>query len=176
MTRRVGRNFGLGKKGAGESGGRSALGWLDLPPLWLAAFALVGLLLARFLPIYQYGATFGDPFWGPLGFAFIGLGLAIAGWAAATFAAHKTTLLPGETPSALVSSGPYRFSRNPIYLADLLLLAGWCVMLGAITPFLLIAPFAKVLEIRFIAPEEARLAEQFPDEWAAWSARVRRWI
>ncbi len=181
MTRRVGRNFGLrpqgpGDRPEGDPARRSAIYWIDLPPVWLIGFALAAAALARWLPLYAFGDGFGDPVWAPAGVAVVALGLGLAGWSAAAFARAKTTLMPGETPTALVESGPYRFSRNPIYLADLLLLLGWGLMLGAVAPLLLIPVFAKTLEARFIRPEERRLAEAFPEAWSTWSARVRRWL
>ncbi|MEL6316286.1 MAG: isoprenylcysteine carboxylmethyltransferase family protein, partial [Pseudomonadota bacterium] len=67
-------------------------------------------------------------------------------------------------------------SRNPIYLGDALILTGWCLTLGAASA--LIAPplFVAWISRRFIAPEEAALRAAHPEDYAAWSARVRRWI
>lgn len=182
MTRRVGRNFGLGKRrgsaAAPEDDGakRPLLSWIDLPPIWLLGFAVLAYLLAGLFPVFRFAAVMSDPVWGTVGAVLIGLALALTGWAAMTFAVHRTTLLPGETPTALVTTGPYAWSRNPIYVADVVLLVGWCMLLGAITPFLLIVPFARILEYRFILPEEARLEATFPDDFADWSQHVRRWV
>lgn len=87
-----------------------------------------------------------------------------------------TSPLPWKPTAALASHGVYRFSRNPVYLGDVLLLAGFALWFGI--GWLLIAalvsmPLATRLVIRH---EEAYLAARFPDEWAAYSARVRRWL
>ena len=85
-------------------------------------------------------------------------------------------MVPHETPTALVATGPFRFSRNPIYLADLLILAGWSLTLGAPFALLLLLPFAWVLKTRFILPEEARAATALGPDYADYRTRVRRWI
>lgn len=144
----------------------------DYPPVWLAAFAALAWAQARFLP-------FGPP---PPGWAaaagagLIAAGLALTAAAAVGFARHRTTIVPHRAPAAIVTSGVYRFSRNPIYLGDLAVLAGLALAWGAWPSLLLVPVLARVLAVRFIIPEEARLAAAFPDAFAAWSARVRRWL
>ena len=95
-----------------------------------------------------------------------------------TFRRSKTTVNPikPETATALVSGGPFRVSRNPMYLGLLLVLVGWAVLLGA--PWSLAGPVAFVLYIqRFqIIPEERVLAIKFGVVYAQYCARVRRWL
>ncbi len=95
-----------------------------------------------------------------------------------TFRRSKTTVNPlkPETATALVSGGPFRVSRNPMYLGLLLVLVGWAVLLGA--PWTLAGPVAFVLFIqRFqIIPEERVLAMKFGVAYAQYCARVRRWL
>lgn len=142
---------------------------LDYPPVWLIAF------MAAAWGIAQFHAPFGDTLlWA--GRVLIGAGLAMMIWAAIAFRRARTTIVPHAPPSALVDTGPFRLSRNPIYLADLVVLAGWCVSLGAPLAIVLIAPFAWVLHSRFILPEEARLSEHLGQAYDTYCARVRRWI
>ena len=103
------------------------------------------------------------------------LSLALAGWGLVAVRAARTPFEPGHTPRALVVAGPFRFSRNPLYLAQILLLAG----LGqAAFPWLLpIAVLQALLLDRLAIPrEEQALAETFGEDFAAYRARVRRWI
>ena len=130
--------------------------WLDMPPVWLIAF------MALAWASSAGGANPTDAWDQALlwpGRALIALGLGLAIWAVVAFRRAKTTVIPKERPSALVETGPFRFSRNPIYLADLIILAGWCLTLGAPLAAVLVVPFWWVLERRFILGEEAVLEE-----------------
>ncbi|MEM7506323.1 MAG: isoprenylcysteine carboxylmethyltransferase family protein [Pseudomonadota bacterium] len=143
--------------------------WLDMPPVWLIGF--MGLAWAgSYIPQFDWAWML----W--LGRALIALGLALAVCAAVAFRRAKTTIIPRERPSALVESGPFGFSRNPIYLADLVILAGWCLTLGAPLTLVLVVAFWRVLTKRFIEPEEAVLSADLGADYAAYKARVRRWI
>ena len=140
---------------------------LDYPPLWLAGFAAAAWVLGRIAPM---------PVPGWLGWTLVILGLVLMAAAAMQMLARKTTLDPHGAPSALVTGGVFRLSRNPIYLADLLILAGLCLLWNAPLGLVLVPALGAVLTRRFILPEETRLKARFPDAFAAWSARTRRWI
>ncbi|MFK7942883.1 MAG: isoprenylcysteine carboxylmethyltransferase family protein [Paracoccaceae bacterium] len=142
---------------------------LDYPPVWLIAF--MGLAWG----IAQVHAPFGDTLLWP-GRLLIGAGIALAIWAALAFRHARTTIVPHAPPKALVDTGPFRYSRNPIYLADLVILAGWCVSLGAPLGLPLILPFWWVLTRRFIEPEEARLTKHLGTPYVEFCERVRRWL
>ncbi len=106
----------------------------------------------------------------------VGAGLDLAGlWA---FRRAHTTINPlkPQRTSALVSSGVYRFTRNPMYLGMLCLLLAWAVYLGQ--PWTLLGPVAFVAYItRFqILPEERAIRARFGTEFDAYCARVRRWL
>lgn len=84
-------------------------------------------------------------------------------------------LAPART-SALVTQGIYRFTRNPMYVGLLLLLTAWACQLAALWPF-----FGPLLFVRYITrfqiePEERVLRAKFGEEYAAYAARVRRWL
>ena len=109
-----------------------------------------------------------------------GLGLGgsavlLAAWGILHLRRARTPVEPGHVPSALVTSGPYRFTRNPLYLGQLLFLLG----LGlAAFPWLLpgAAVQALLLDRLVIPSEEARIAARFGEAFEAYRARVRRWI
>lgn len=111
-----------------------------------------------------------------VGWTLIALAFALAVWAAVVFYLARTPVMPRETPAAIVTSGPYRFSRNPIYLADAAILAGWGVVLGSLWPILAVPVFCRIIRKRFIEGEEAALRREFAAEWKSWSATTRRWL
>ena len=103
-------------------------------------------------------------------------GLALLGWTLWTFHRHSTTVNPYGGASALCTDGPFRFSRNPIYLGDWLILVGISLLLNTIWP-LIFAPLIWVM-LRFgvIRYEEAHLEAKFGDAYRSYKTRVRRWI
>ncbi len=142
---------------------------LNTPPVWLIGFMAAAWGLARL--------------WAPLGEALLwpGRGLVAAGialivWSALAFRRARTTIVPHQPPSALVEVGPYRFSRNPIYLADLLILAGAALILGAPLALILLVPFREVLRRLFILPEEAVLERDLGQPYLDFKVRVPRWF
>lgn len=106
------------------------------------------------------------------------MGAAVSLAGVVSFRRARTTVNPlkPEKTSSLVCSGIYRITRNPMYLGFLLVLIGWAVMLGS--AFAVLGPVLFVGYIsRFqIVPEERVLASLFGDEFAAYRARVRRWL
>lgn len=151
------------------TGGKSPLRWLDIPPVWLLVFVVAVWLLPR-------GVAALPPIAGPLGWGLIALGVALMVWAAWLFPRHRTSVVPHRKPDNIITSGPYRISRNPIYLADALLLTGAALAMHSLIGVLLVPVFIAVLTIRFIRGEEARLSAAFPTETAAFFARTRRWL
>jgi protein-S-isoprenylcysteine O-methyltransferase Ste14 len=81
-----------------------------------------------------------------------------------------------ERANRLVISGLYRISRNPMYLGLVLSLCGWAWLLGSPIGLLLVWPFARLLVIVQIAPEEAALRERFGDAYLEYCLRVNRWL
>ncbi|MEE9302341.1 MAG: isoprenylcysteine carboxylmethyltransferase family protein, partial [Thiotrichaceae bacterium] len=78
--------------------------------------------------------------------------------------------------SHLVTSGMYRYTRNPMYVGLAILLTGWAIYLGSASPFLLIPLFVFVLTIQQIKPEEVILEEKFGQEYINYKNSVRRWL
>ena len=105
----------------------------------------------------------------------VGVGLAISG--VLTFKRAKTTVNP-TTPaaaSALVRTGVFRFTRNPMYLGLLLCLVAWAVYLSNALALLIVPLFVLYMNRFQIAPEERALATLFGDAYAAYKREVRRW-
>jgi protein-S-isoprenylcysteine O-methyltransferase Ste14 len=111
-----------------------------------------------------------------LGAAVALAGLAIAVWGRRTFAKAGTTVKPFERSHLLVTSGPYRFTRNPMYLGLVSLLVGLALALGTPAPWAAALLLALVLHFRFIKNEERALAVSLGEPYRVYRRRVRRWI
>lgn len=111
----------------------------------------------------------------------LGIVLAIAGFALEISAARALTAAgtptrPNAAPQALVTSGPFRWSRNPFYCGLLLVLTGASLALS-LEWALLGLPLLWLALDRFVVPhEEARLAQAFPAAWSAYAGATRRWL
>ena len=110
------------------------------------------------------------------GFLVIGAGIFLAFRCRSLFLRNRTTLSPYESPSVLLTTGPFRFSRNPVYLAMVAILFGSAVVMGTITPFLFPVLFIVIIEVLFIPDEERMLEEGFGREYREYKREVRRWI
>lgn len=89
---------------------------------------------------------------------------------------HKTTAEPTGIPRRLVCSGPFRFSRNPMYFAQPVLLAGAGFLLGSFWPFFAIPLMVLALHRCVIVPEERCLEKIFGQDYREYCKTVRRWI
>lgn len=146
-----------------------------IPPVLFGAGILAGYALRWLVPVRLIPASLeGEAAFA--GSALAVLGLAFGGWAFGTFLAARTTPHPNHPVSALVTWGPYRISRNPMYTGLSVLTAGLALI--ANTPWLLAAlPFVWfALRRHVIDREEAYLERTFGEEYRAFKARTRRWL
>lgn len=142
-------------------------------PLVLLLLALMAsYVLNRFLPV----RTVVPEMIRYLGAVPILAAIWITGKSALRFRKHETTVMPYEQSSALVTDGFYEHSRNPMYLAMLLLLVGVAWLLGSVTAFLPAPLMYLVLRYRVIPVEEGMLEETFGDEYLEYRRKVRRWL
>lgn len=144
---------------------------LDYPPVWLLAFVALVFCMDFLLPWGMFGRS------GPIaGAALCGIGVVLMSAAIWQMMRKRTTFVPRRDPTALVTGGVFRLSRNPIYLGDALILGGlilwWDVPLAA--PLLPV--FMLIIQHRFILGEEMRLRLRFDDAFEKWAARTRRWL
>ena len=143
-----------------------------VPPVWAVLSALAMLALHRWLP----GGVFLPAPWTALALLPVLAGIALVLSAARLFVRAGTPLEPWASPTALVAAGPYRFTRNPMYLGLSLCLAGLALWLGTVTPPLVLPLFVLVITFGFIRREERKLEERFGAPYRHYRARVRRWI
>lgn len=147
--------------------------WIDTPPAWLIACLVLAWCQVTYLPL---GLGFGDVWADLLGGLLVGGGLVLIGLAISEMRRQKTTILPHETPSHLVQSGIFKRSRNPIYLGDVMILAGLILYFDAVLALPLIPVLTWILEKRFIIGEEDRMRRSFRADWARYEQKTRRWL
>jgi len=140
---------------------------LDLPPVWGALAALAIWFWARSVGVLP------APSLAPLGWALIAGGVALGAWAALWFLRLKTPIEPRHTPRTLITQGPYRWTRNPIYRGLIAVVAGWALALGELSGLLIAAAYGWLLHRRFALPEEDVLRATFGAAFEEWAARVR---
>ncbi len=143
-----------------------------LPPTYFM-LGLVAMLAAHSL--VPLARIVGSP-WRYAGVLPIALGVLLNLWADGLFKRHGTEVKPFRDSSALVLEGPFRFTRNPMYLGGLLILAGAGLLLGSLTPWLVVLALTWLATAHFIVPEERDLERQFGVRYLEYKRRVRRWI
>lgn len=146
---------------------------LDLPPVYMLLTGLLMYALDSWVPLIRLP---GHETLAVLGGWVIGLGLVPAVLAAWRMVRLRTTVHPHHQPSVLVTDGVFALSRNPIYVGDTILLGGWALMLGSLTPWLGLPLFVVIVTRRAILPEEVRLQAKFGAAYTDYCRRVRRWI
>lgn len=92
------------------------------------------------------------------------------------YVSGRGTLAPWDPPRHLVTSGPYRISRNPMYIGVVTILAGWCTLWDSRTLIIYSVLFAIGFHLRVLTVEEPWAARRFGADWDAYRARVPRWV
>jgi len=142
------------------------------PPIVALIFIVIAYFLGRFVPL---------PFSVPAVVRYIGLAMTLVGFLLGIasfleFSRARTTLDPHGSVKQVVTSGIYRFTRNPIYLGFLLMVIGLPLNSGLYWG-LVLAPFHVLAMNRLvIQQEEAYLTKKFGKEYTSYTARVRRWL
>ncbi len=148
------------------------------PRLFLAAWAVgAGLSVCRSVPLMEGGwwALAASGRWG-VAVTLIVLGLAVAAGAFRTLRRHGTSPDPRRAASALVIGGPFAWSRNPVYVAMVLIYLGATAALDRSGPLLTLPLLLVVMEWGVVRREERHLAERFGSAYEDYRRRVRRWI
>lgn len=145
---------------------------LDFPPVWLAVFVVLVWGLTVVVPVL----IFSWPGQGEIAMVLLCIGLILTAMAVFEMFKARTTIIPRRDPNALVTTGIFRFSRNPIYLGDAFMLAASALWFQIWPALLLVPLFTGLIQRRFINGEEAVLKEEFGEEFEQWQQRTRRWI
>lgn len=148
---------------------------LRIPVPWVFVLTyILGAGLEQALPLRA--ANWMPPGVSVAGGGLFALGAAIAGWGLLTFRAARTTTVPGRASSRLVTWGPYRFCRNPMYVGLILAYLGEAGILRQVWPVFLLALTVAYVNWIVIPVEEAKLAEIFGQEYELYRVRVHRWL
>jgi protein-S-isoprenylcysteine O-methyltransferase Ste14 len=151
--------------------GKDTAGVIILPPLLFALPLVAGYLLNRAFPTADW------PGWvASVGLAVLVLSLVPGPWAVIEMLRRGVNPEPYVPTRSLVMSGPFRFSRNPIYLTYVLFVAGMGLYLGNLWILLLLVPTILVAHYGIILREERYLTRRFGAAYTEYQQRVRRWI
>ena len=143
------------------------------PPLVWALAAIAGLMLNWLMPLPFVPAALPA---GWLGGTVSVLALALFAWAITTITRAGSNVPTNRPTVSIVDTGPYRFTRNPIYLGMMLGLVGLAIAFDSLWLLVTLVPFALVIRYGVIAREEAYLERKFGDIYRRYRARVRRWL
>jgi len=143
------------------------------PPIALAVALLAGLVLNWLVPLPFVPAAV-PAVW--LGAAVFAVALALFAWAVTTMKRAGSNVQTSQPTTAIVDTGPYAFSRNPIYVGMMLSLAGLAIASNALWLLLTLALFVVVIRYGVVAREEAYLEAKFGDVYRGYRMRVRRWL
>ena len=143
------------------------------PPIAWASAVLAGLVLNWLLPLSFIPAAVPA---GALGAMVFALALALVACAIATMTRAGSNVPTNLPTTTIVDTGPYRFTRNPIYLGMFLGLIGLAIAFENLWLLLMLVPFALVIRYGVVAREEAYLERKFGDDYRRYRASVRRWL
>lgn len=142
------------------------------PPMWLV-FGVMGIFaLNEFAPGLRYTGPVSQLAGGIIMLA----GLALLVVSGGLFSRAGTGMVPFRDVKVLVTHGVYARTRNPMYLAMVLVLAGVAITVGALSALIVPPLFMLIVYWRYVRPEEVMLRELFGDDYTAYCARVRRWL
>jgi protein-S-isoprenylcysteine O-methyltransferase Ste14 len=143
-----------------------------LPPSYLLIAILAMIILHFALPLYRIVPM---P-WNFAGVVPLLLGIVINLYADKALHAANTTVKPFLESNALVTGSVYSISRHPMYLGFVLVLIGVAILLGSLSPWVVVPIFAALMQVVFIRVEERMLADKFDLAWEDYKKKVRCWI
>lgn len=146
------------------------------PPLLFALPMLTGFIVQHFVPTHLVNGAEPIRIIRLVGVAEIAIALGLFGWAVSTFARLKTPVIPIRRARALVEEGPFKLTRNPMYVGFTVLYLGITFVANAFWPLVLLPEAIALTYLFAIRREEAYLTREFGDEYKAYCSRVRRWL
>jgi len=142
-----------------------------MPPVIILIAILFQIALHKLLPIM---IIFEEMDW--IGIVMGFLGFFIFTGSTLLFRINKTTMIPFQDPSFLITNGIYKYTRNPMYLGMLFVQFGIAIYFGSISPFIIPFLFIPIMNSRIIQHEEVMLEKQFGESYIIFKNSVRRWI
>lgn len=147
-------------------------GVIAFPPLLYGGTLAAGLIVHLLAPIRPFPVLPARL----LGGVLIVMSGALAKWGKSTMRRAGTNVRPDQPATALVVDGPFRFTRNPLYLGTTGLYVGVGLLIDALWPLVLLVPLLMMVEWGVIRREERYLEAKFGDTYQAYRMRVRRWF
>lgn len=141
------------------------------PPLIFALPLIVGFVLDRLIPLPRLSTGLRLA-----GIPLLGVGVALAGWFGTAMVRAHTPIDVRDAPTALVTDGPFAYSRNPGYLALSLFYLGLSLVTGARWPLVFLPGVIATVDRGVVQREERYLEDRFGDAYRAYLGRVRRWL
>jgi protein-S-isoprenylcysteine O-methyltransferase Ste14 len=142
------------------------------PPLIYFVFFIIGMLLQLVCSVRILSPSADRA----IGVICIMSGLTLIAWSVQTFWRSKTSVIPVRPSSAIVTGGPFRFTRNPMYIALTLLYLGTAFWLNTLWPIVLLPVLLFLVQSYVIAREERYLERKFGKEYLQYKSRVRKWL
>jgi protein-S-isoprenylcysteine O-methyltransferase Ste14 len=142
------------------------------PPIAWALAVLAGLALNWLMPLPFLPAVVSAGWLSAIVFVL----LLLVAWAITTITRAGSNVPTNLPSTTIVEAGPYRFTRNPIYLGMVLGLVGLAIAFNSLWLLMVLVPFALVIRYGVITREEAYLERKFGDVYRRYRARVRRWM
>ena len=142
---------------------------INFPPVILLVSVILQIILLFTFPVSTDLSSL-------LGLIFLLAGVFLVFFSLRFMRKMETTFIPDGTPKKLISSGPFKISRNPIYLGMFLVLFGIAFLMSSLSAAIIAIVFGLIINFTWIAHEEKKLKELFTKDWENYSAKVRRWI
>jgi protein-S-isoprenylcysteine O-methyltransferase Ste14 len=142
------------------------------PPVYFLLAIAVMILLDSFLPL----AHWLQPPWTYAGMVVIVLGFLLTVRSALLFRRLGTQTHPGVKATQLVHEGPFRYTRNPMYLGLMIILVGVAMLLGSVSPLVVIPLMTWILHVKFILREEKWMENWFGQPYLEYKKKTRRWL
>jgi len=143
------------------------------PPLAWGLAIIAGLTLNWLVPLPFLPADLPAGWLGAMVFV---LAVALFAWAIVTITRAGSKVPTNRPTTTIVEAGPYRFTRNPVYLGMFLGLIGLAIAFDNLWLLIMLVPFALVIRYAVVAREEAYLERKFSDIYHGYRSRVRRWL
>ena len=145
------------------------------PPFLFVIGFFVGWILDRYWHAFPLSRCAGSAL-EPFGWSALALGVILVGWGMVTFGRARTAINPHHSASQLVTHGPYRFTRNPMYTGLTIAYLGGSALVDSAWPIIALPIVLLILVKTVISREEMYLADAFGAEYRGYVARVRRWV
>jgi len=143
-----------------------------VPPAYLLMTLVFMWLIDRYLPVYQHI----NPPVAYSGIIPLLFGIAMASVSAASFKKAHTGIIPFDEATTLVTTGFYRYTRNPMYMGMFLMLLGVAILMGSVGALLPVPVFVLVIRNHFVLAEERFLQAVFGERYQNYTSEVRRWF